>query len=134
MTEREKLVQLIVEKQDCGLTHNSKGQDFVTYNAELADHLIANGVTVQQWISVVDEKPNGWFMVDPDTYYREPETYIVFVKGAMRPTTAYYLDGKFVPPCDGFLSRENCDRLGFTDDITHWMPLPEPPKEREVNE
>lgn len=45
MTDREKLIQLIVEKQDCGLTHNIKGQDYVTYNSELADHLISNGVT-----------------------------------------------------------------------------------------
>lgn len=41
---REKLMMLIWHKQDCGLTHNANGQDFVTYNAELADHLIANDV------------------------------------------------------------------------------------------
>ena len=46
MADREKLMSLIWHKQDCGLTHNANGQDFVTYNAELADHLIANDVTI----------------------------------------------------------------------------------------
>lgn len=45
---RKKLIELVVQKQDCGLTHNPKGQDFVTYNAELVDHLIAHGVTIQK--------------------------------------------------------------------------------------
>ena len=48
MTDREKLITLIWHKQDCGLTHNGTGQDFVTYNEELADHLIANGVVVRE--------------------------------------------------------------------------------------
>lgn len=48
MPDREKLMSLIWHKQDCGLTHNANGQDFVTYNAELADHLIAKGVTVRE--------------------------------------------------------------------------------------
>lgn len=53
MPDREKLMSLIWHKQDCGLTHNANGQDFVTYNAELADHLISHGVTVRErgrWI------------------------------------------------------------------------------------
>lgn len=53
MPDREKLMSLIWHKQDCGLTHNANGQDFVTYNAELADHLISEGVTVRErgrWI------------------------------------------------------------------------------------
>lgn len=57
MGMREKLIELIVQKQDCGLTHNPKGQDFVTYNAELADHLVANDVTIRKhsaWIFVND--------------------------------------------------------------------------------
>jgi ATP-dependent helicase/nuclease subunit A len=48
MTDREKLIALIWHRQDCGLTHNGTGQDFVTYNAELADHLLANGVVVRE--------------------------------------------------------------------------------------
>lgn len=43
---REKLIEMIAQQQECGLTHNAKGRDFVTYNAELADHLIAGGVTI----------------------------------------------------------------------------------------
>lgn len=80
-----------------------------------------------EWISVEERPPSGWFVTDMDTGYREPETYIVFVKGAELATTAYYLDGKFVPPCDGFVSGANCIYRGFADEITHWMPLPTPP-------
>ena len=77
----------------------------------------------QKWISVKDRLPNGWVLIDPDTDYREPETYIVFVEGAMLPTTAYFMDGEFVPPCEGGCIH-NC---GFINRITHWMPLPKPP-------
>lgn len=44
----EKLLKLIEKKQDCGLLHNAKGQDFVIYNADLVSYLIANGVTIQE--------------------------------------------------------------------------------------
>ena len=128
--DREKLIELLKHAPLMKRTHG------VIWVEAMAQWLIDNGVTFakdtdvpSKWISVEEQKPNGWVVVDPGANYREPETYIVFVKGAMLPTTAYYLDGKFVPPCDGFLSRENCDRLGFTDDITHWMPMPEPPKD-----
>ena len=85
----------------------------------------APAVDVPKWISVEDKLPNGWVLIDPDTDYREPETYIVFVEGAMFPTTAYFIDGEFVSPCEVDCVR-NC---GFVNRITHWMPLPEPPKE-----
>ena len=45
---QNRLTELIYQRQDCGLVHNSKGQDFVTYNVDLAAHLIAHGVTVQE--------------------------------------------------------------------------------------
>lgn len=136
MTDREKIIELLNEAHDAFYANFDPTK---SYMGSLADCLIANGVRLERkqatsdktskWISVEDEKPNGWIVADPDTDYREPETYIVFVKDATLPTTAYFLDGKFVPACDGFLSGGNCDCIGFADDITHWMPLPEPPKE-----
>lgn len=75
------------------------------------------------WISVEERLPSGWW-IEPDTGYGEPEEYIVFVKGAILPTFANFIEGRFVRP--GAIYRE--DGSGFADDITHWMPLPEPPE------
>lgn len=72
----------------------------------LADYLVKNGVTVQEWISIDERfpKPNvpvlvtydyGWvFVVDRDVLNKNGEWC--------------YLD-------------RNCK-------VTHWMPMPEPPK------
>lgn len=81
-----------------------------------------------RWISVNERLPNGWIMVDETTNYREPEEYIVFIDGAALPTTAYCIDGKFVPLC----TVEGCGIpkcIGYADKVTYWMPMPEPPKE-----
>ena len=68
---------------------------------ELADYLLDNGVTVQEGISVKDRLP-------------EP-TYCVFVVGAYSEMAidALGTDGEW---------------MGMVEDVTHWMPLPKPPK------
>lgn len=70
-------------------------------NGDIAEKLIANGVTVQEWISVKDRLP-------------EP-TYCVLVVGAYSEMAidALGTDGEW---------------MGMVEDITHWMPLPQPPK------
>lgn len=67
----------------------------------LADYLVRNGVTVQGWISVKDGLP-------------EP-TYCVLVVGAYSEMAidALGTDGEW---------------MGMVEDVTHWMPLPKPPK------
>ena len=58
MDVREKLVELIKEGIRKGL--RAKGDDRLDYSFEdVADHLIANGVTVQEWISVDDRLPEN---------------------------------------------------------------------------
>ena len=61
MDVREKLVELLKEVvaiQECGF-----GDPRPTYET-VARYLIANGVTVQEWISVDDELPeNGGYVV-----------------------------------------------------------------------
>ena len=69
----------------------------------IADHLIANGVTVQQWIPVTERLPEK----NTDVLIYNIEEYM--------GTDFLTKDGKWfwneeLPP-------------------THWMPLPEPPKE-----
>jgi hypothetical protein len=50
-TMREKLIELL--DMNCGYVSEVPA-------AELADHLIANGVTVQEWISVKDRLPEKY--------------------------------------------------------------------------
>ena len=73
---------------------------------EFADYLIQNGITVQEWISA-NEPPK-------DTY----EYWIAYKAGGDYSYSTGYFDGK-------------CWRSALTHHkihVTHWMPLPEPPK------
>ena len=57
MDVREKLVELIKEGIRKGL--RARGDDRLDYSFEdVADYLISNGVTVQEWISVDDRLPS----------------------------------------------------------------------------
>ena len=72
----------------------------------IADGLIAHGVTVQEWISA-NEPPK-------DTC----EYWIAYKAGGDYSYSTGYFDGK-------------CWRSALTHHkipVTHWMPLPEPPK------
>ena len=73
----------------------------------LADHIIAHGVTIQQWIPVTERLPEPM----------ENPVLAVFM-GTVFP--AWYHGGKWEVP-SGF----------FITNITHWMPLPQAPKEVE---
>ena len=83
-------------------------------NVDIAEKLIANGVTVQEWVSVDDRLPE------------EGEYVLCVLKG-------FNYGGKiqtckFVP-ADKFKDKPYFEhfRNGFPS-VTHWMPLPEPPK------
>lgn len=98
MDDREKLVGLLIE-----------GHKNYLYYDQIADYLIANGVTVQRWIPVTERLP-------------EREGRYLCVKRIGKSGAVY-------------VTMMNGDGYGFsmehiyTDDVTHWMPLPEPPKE-----
>lgn len=105
---REKLIELLCEAK-------SKSADEAwfsnaTYAQQLeieADHLIANGVTIQRWIPA-NEPPKD---------NTENQWVIYKVGGSYFYSTGYY-DGKNW-------------RSAITDfkiQIAGWMPLPEPPK------
>lgn len=96
MTDREKLIELIQH-------------EVVPYFAErIADHLISNGVTFQQWIPVTERLPEHfkqvllWDAIDEDVFTGE-------LDGNNEWFIAHFEDEVF--------------------NITHWMQLPEPPKE-----
>ena len=75
-----------------------------------ADHLISNGVTVQEWISVDDRLP-------------EPGERVLATDGGFV--------GEFYINSQGQWQRYNVNNysLLMALDILWWMPLPEPPKE-----
>ena len=118
MDVREKLVELIKEGIRKGL--RAKGDDRLDYSFEdVADYLITNGVTVQEWISVDDRLPDNkeydWVLAQ-----------VVEDNGFMHiPTVMEYRQSKndWFEETYGWLSDHNG---AFT--VTHWMPLPEPPK------
>ena len=88
MDVREKLVELL----------KSGGVRDFPFNAALADHLIAHGVTVQEWISVDDRLPKPFENV---IVFRDGKISIDYNEG--NGWFAYDFNGKRV---------------------THWMPLP----------
>ena len=137
MSDRDKLIELI--SYFCEHMPHMDGQ---TWEEACADHLIANGVTLQQWIPVSE---------------RLPESGVhVLVACEVR---GQYCSGRYV--CDGFYAKANTQpSYGYPDEcvveyseeddeyyllegwyevvknwddyssividdfVTHWMPLP----------
>ena len=101
MDVREKLVELLCEVQYLG-----------GLEEKIADYLIANGVTVQKWISVKDRLPE--------------DGEIVLVCGSRGGVYTAVLNkpGQY----KGWHKLNS--KIHYCDP-THWMPLPEPPEEGE---
>ena len=96
MDVREKLVELIESARYWGSGTSE----------EIADHLIDNGVTVQEWISVKDRLPED----------QEEVLVCTRSKNGIRNIDKGYM------AIDRFIHRGR-------DEVTHWMPMPNPPKE-----
>ena len=104
---RDRLVELIVEKEDEIYATKMYPSDMDRIGS-VADHLIANGVIVPQWISVKDRLPNEdtRVLVYLNIKKLDANTYTYF-------DTDRLLNGKWVR---------------WNSYVTHWMLLPEPPK------
>ena len=101
MDVREKLVELIVEaSHQCDDFYDL--WDMRQCAEEIASFMIAHGVTVQEWISVKDRLP------DADGDYLVWNDYHKAIVGH------YWSKGRY------FISKAVT--------VTHWMPLPQPPK------
>ena len=72
---------------------------------EQAEYLIAHGVTVQEWISVKDRLPE-----------QGEEAICIAADGDMM--IGKYTEWGWMFPC-------------YFEELTHWMPIPQPPKEVE---
>lgn len=117
MNVREKLVELLNTNAcpspfmcDPACRYYGLGDCFPD---RFADHLIANGVTMQEWIPVTERLPE------------EKVNCIVHYKHAYCDNDDYWTIGICFYDGEKF-------QLGPAYKVTHWMPLPEPPKEVET--
>ena len=60
------------------------------FNEEIADHLITNGVTVQEWISVDDRLPIEEAKAHEQEWPEEYCEFLVMIEKGSLPTTLYY--------------------------------------------
>ena len=95
MDVREKLIDLIL---DAKRTDPETGR-FTEY---LADYLVSNDVTVQEWISVDDRLP-------------EPKENAICINRYGSMMIGVYTEWGWMFPC-------------YFEEPTHWMPIPQPPK------
>ena len=112
MNVREKLVELL----------DRFVYDDWYSNGEIAEKLIANGVTVQEWISVDDRLPIEEAKAHEQEWPGEYCEFLVMIEKGSLPTTLYY-DLK-----ENEWFRINTALERETYEVTHWMPLPEPLK------
>ena len=119
MSDKEKLVELlgnIYLPMMCGPDTIGEYRIPHKFKKEIASHLIARGVTVQEWISVDERLPENDVMVIGYTpcdgfmfvgYYHEEPKYdwkVWRIVTAMRSTKV------------------------MKKKVTHWLPFPKPPK------
>jgi hypothetical protein len=118
MDVREKLVELLYDadkacnNKSC-VTCKHQDKKFFCKIHFYIDHFIANGVTFatdtnvgDKWISVKDRLPDDSI---PSTFY------------------LCYWNG-YIRVCKYWRTRKVFEHRGKTVKVTHWMPLPEPPK------
>ena len=128
MDVREKLVKLLSKYFDIGdsyaynLTRVKSAfacgtmgfDDFEEFDEEtvedIASYLIKSGVTVQEWISVDDRLPeeSGYYLVFEDIGRSEVLSYSKKYQ-AFNAYDDSYSESNVIP-------------------VTHWMPMPNPPK------
>ena len=109
MDVREKLALSVcnaTQKTNFKCEFNCEKKGKCAYCLVMADQMIANGVTVQEWISVNDRLPKGGAIVLCNTDY--------FVEVLQWDERA-----------DMWVDQYGSYRKNY---VTHWMPLPQPPK------
>lgn len=109
---REKLVELLMQVED-NMCDDCGREPVGCAVVAIADHLLANSVTVQEWIPVTERLPNYFAHVLINTPGDKP--FATVHEARLRK------DGLW----DTGLYRYD------KEDVTHWMPLPAPPKKEE---
>ena len=121
MDVREKLIEMIAKaKYICANDYSDHTED-----EYIADTLLDNGVTVQEWISVKDRLPEI-----PEGYAESPEPVLYMMKNTKTIYAGYYgEDGMWK---DKYFRQYADSRNGVdADDVLCWMyqhDLSQPPK------
>ena len=136
MDVREKLVELLQNAKSAMKSENLSCD--IARNMFVVDFMIANGVTVQEWISVKDRLPeNGVHVLlccemhryggeiagkyICDGYYAEANKLIAREDEYSKEDDEYYL-------CEGWYevikNWDDYNSVAVEDLVTHWMPLP----------
>ena len=113
MDVREKLVELLDDMHRSGTGYFGNAIE----NKKIADYLISNGVTVQEWFSVKDRLPDSCgfpCLLCGENSFGQIRVFEGF--------TGYMERGKL----EWHSNQKDIDIDVWT--ITHWMPLPQPPK------
>ena len=120
MNVKEKLVELLHKGVRCpGVIDNCNDCPYYSFEktcdefGATVDLLIAHGVTVQEWISVDDRLP------EPKHEFDARNWYLVALSNGVVKELAYEFHNHSV---FGYGWRETAYP------VTHWMPLPQPPK------
>ena len=112
MDVREKLVKQAISHFWYGVSHDIFSEPVTTY-AKLAIEALEkekeSGVTVQEWVSVKDRLPE------------EKVNCIVYYQHAYCDNDGYWAIGICFNDGEKF-------QINPAYKVTHWMPLPEPPK------
>ena len=107
MDVREKLVELLRNAKAAMKSENLSCD--IARNMFVVDFMMANGVTVQEWISVEDRLPE------------EKVNCIVHYKHAYCNNDGYWAIGFCFYDGEKF-------QFDQAYKVTHWMPTPQPPK------
>ena len=124
MDVREKLVKLL--KSVLPNFRNNMAYWGETPIYEFADCLLANGVTVQEWISVKDRLPeeDGSYLVTTNSFGDRQSVKLRWFAKDGENVDAYDLAGQ---KDVWYLYDSECGYVSVKT-VTHWMPLPLPPK------
>ena len=117
MDVMEKLVEILLQEDD--LCERGECKDCFAngscYYYRVADRLIANGVTVQEWVSVKDKLPE------------KDGQYLIFTTKYFTPDHIDEIDHK-----DGIEISGYSKRFGFLSKnglyAKYWCEMPQPPK------
>ena len=120
MDVREKLVELLQNAKAAMKSENLSCD--IARNMFVVDFMIANGVTVQEWISVDDRLPD-----ETGRYLAVKKRIAPNELGGNRTDIVilrFFVDDGFRMPTHipDWINGE------INEEVTHWMPIPELPK------
>ena len=118
---REKLIDILSKAHE---SYYSKFDPSKTYMDVMADHLIANGVTLDNQVS-----SSKWIPVTERLPDKDGEYLVRFTDKAIANAEYESKYGSFGYWLD-IMWDGDADWYPYVG-VTHWMPLPEPPKENE---